>query len=330
MRTRILPVAAAGAGAAALIAPAHAQLFSQNFEADSTAQWTVNGGPSDELANFFFDYSTVGIPAAPNGIGTRGLKLQANLSSGIFGGFSVSPTGLDLMGDYTVTFDWWSNILGPFPEGAISPTQLSTFGVGTAGTTAQWPGGTQDSVWFGATGDGGSASDYRAYSTAAPSSYPAGSPVYAAPGGAINESNAYYSSFGGVSAPAAQLALFPQQSGVTRVGAAGMEWHEVVIAKSGDSVSWTIDGLLIATVDLTTVTLGGGNIFFGHSDTNATSTTDPNDEDLLFTLIDNVVVVPAPGAACGLALLGGLTALGRRGRETRAAGGITWSRICAP
>jgi hypothetical protein len=66
----------------------------------------------------------------------------------------------------------------------------------------------------------------------------------------------------------------------------------------------------MATIDLNTVTLGGGNIFFGHSDTNATSSTDPNDVHLLFTLIDNVRVVPEPGAL--VLLLGGALFARRR------------------
>lgn len=297
---------------------ASAQLFDENFEVNPAAGWTVNGGPSDELADFFFDYSTVGIPAAPSGVGTRGMKLQANLTNGIFSGFSVSPNGLNLSGDYTVSFDWWSNYTGPLNAPAIGATNLSTFGVGTAGTAAQWPGAgpDTDSVWFAATGDGGSASDYRAYSSAATTSYPSGSPVYAAPGGQINASDAYYAMFGNVTAPAAQVALFPQQSGSTPAGVAGMQWHQVEIEKAGDTVTWTVDGLLIATIDLNTVTLGGGNIFFGHSDTNAGSSTDPNDSALLFTLIDNVVVVPAPGAAAGLALMMmGCVAGSRRRRQ---------------
>ena len=57
----------------------------------------------DAAADFFFDYSSVGIPAAPNGAGTRGLKLQANLTNGIFSGMSVSPTGQNFTGDYRLT-----------------------------------------------------------------------------------------------------------------------------------------------------------------------------------------------------------------------------------
>lgn len=290
-------------------ATTHAGLYNQDFEIDSTATWTVNNGPSDFAANFFFDYSTVGIPAAPSGAGTRGMKLQANLSSGIFGGMSVSPTGQSFPGDYTVSFDWWANFNGPFPVGGSGSTNLSTFGIGTNGTTAQWAGSAQSSVWFAATGDGNSSSDWRAYSSAAGTSYPDGSSVY--PFATRNHNDPYFAGFGSNSAPAAQLALFPQQTGTTLVGSSGMEWHQVTIAKTGDTAVWRVDGLLMATIDLTTVTLSGNNIFFGHSDTNTTSSTDPFDADLLFTLIDNVHVVPEPGTLALLAI-GGLLAIRRR------------------
>jgi hypothetical protein len=298
-----------------LSASAGAAIYTADFEIDDTANWTVNNGPSDSAADFFFDYSTVGIPAAPGGAGTRGLKLQANQSAGVFGGMSVSLTNSDLPSAYTLKFDWWANVNGPFPVGGSGSTQLSTFGVGTAGTSVQWPGGTQDSVWFAATGDGNSASDWRAYSSAAATSYPDASPVYAA--GAVtgnrNQSNAYYSSFGAVSAPAAQTTLFSQQTGTTLVGSAGMEWHQVEINKTDTAITWFVDGLLIATIDPSTVSLGGNKFFFGHSDTNAGSSTDPNDGNLLFTLVDNVVVVPEPGTASVLGLAA-LFLLARRRR----------------
>jgi hypothetical protein len=105
-----------------------------------------------------------------------------------------------------------------------------------------------------------------------------------------------------VAAPAAQLMLFPQQTGTTLVGSAAMAWHQVEIEKLGTAATWKVDGTLIATIDLTTVTLSGGNIFFGHSDTNSTSSTDPNDVNLLFTLIDNIHVVPEPSGNLLLAI----------------------------
>jgi hypothetical protein len=238
--------------------------------------------------------------------------MQANQSSGVFGGMSVSPTGQSFgYANYRVEFDWWSSFNGPAPVGGSGSTQLSTFGIGTSGTTPQWPGGVQDSIWFGGTGDGNSSSDWRAYSPAAGTSYLPASGVYAAGTGtspdARNHLHPYYAGFGGVTAPAAQVTLFPQQSGATLVGSSAWEWHKVVIEKTGGNVTWTVDGTLIATVlagDDNVAT--GNNIFFGHSDTNATSSSDPNDVNLLFTLIDNVNVVPEPSALalCMVALIG--------------------------
>jgi hypothetical protein len=74
-----------------------APLYQNDFETDTTLSWTINKGPAttDEAHNFFSNYSDVGVPPAPHSgaLGTRGLKLQANQSSGVFGGMSVSPTG---------------------------------------------------------------------------------------------------------------------------------------------------------------------------------------------------------------------------------------------
>lgn len=300
--------------AAALMAStaSAAPLYSENFEVDPSGAWTQNKGPAttDSAVNYHFDYSTAGIPSAPNSGGTtRGLKLQANQSSGIFGGVSASPTGQSFSGDYKVRFDWWTNFNGPAPVGGSGSTQLSTFGIDTSGTTPQWPGGVQDSIWFGGTTDGNSSSDWRAYSPTAATSYVPGSGVYAAGTGtspdARNHLHPYYASFGGIAAPAAQTLLFPQQTGLSLVGSAPFEWHDVVIQKLAGSVTWTVDGVLIATVPAAHDTAAtGNNIFFGHSDTNGTSSTDPNDVNLLFTLIDNVRVeaVPEPSGASLLVL----------------------------
>lgn len=318
MKIAIGPIVALAVSAVAPFAVAAP--YANNFEVDTTANWAVNQGPAttDSAANFFFDYSSVGIPAAPSGAGTRGLKLQANQSAGVFGGVSVSPTGLDNTGTgYTLKFDWWANFNGPFPLGGSGSTQLSTYGVGTSGTIPQWPGATpQDSTWFAATVDGNSNSDWRAYSPTAATSYTGASGVYAAGNTDAdrNSSDAYYSGFGSVSAPAAQLALYPQQTGTTGVGSAGMEWHTVEIVKSATTVTWTVDGLLIATINVADDTAATGeNIFFGHADTNAGSSTDPEDVNLLFTLIDNVqVIVPEPTSLAAIAGLGGLAFVRRR------------------
>ena len=305
------------------------QLFSENFDTDVTSSWTVNNSAvTDDAADFFFDYGTVsGIPEAPHSAAgatpTRGLQLRANEFFNTFGGFSVSPTGLDLgTGDYALTFDWWANSIGPFPIGGSGSTQTSTFGVLSSGTAAEEFGTSSvDGVMFAATGDGNSGADYRAYSSQVNFSYQVGTPaagdpdlsmtngkpVYFAPdedpgagSNQRNNSNSYYSQFGGVTPPAAQTALFPQQTGTTNVGSVAFAWHAVEISKVGNVVTWTVDNLPIAQVDTTNFTTGsplgsslptaGTNITFGQHDVNASSSSDPDAASLLFTLIDNIQV----------------------------------------
>lgn len=313
MKVLCLGLACAAALGMASVGQA-APLYAQNFDVDDTANWTTNDPAlSDILVDYFYDYSAIGVPAAPGGASTRGLKMTANNSGGVFSGFSVSPTGKSFSGKYKVEFDMWQNYAGPVGPGGSGTTQLSTFGVGTSGTAAFWPGAAvKESVAFGATLDGGSATDYRAYSSASPTSYPAGNAVYQAPAGAINNSAAYYmTAFPAVSAPAAQLGLFPGQTGSTDAGEISFAWRHNVIDVSGGIATWSVDGLAIAKVPLAGLTLGGGNIFFGHSDTNASSSTDPNDTLLNVTLIDNVVVTPEP-TSLGLAALGLFGLVARR------------------
>lgn len=281
-----------------------ATLYSQDFNVDDTANWTVfpstGANATDTTADFFYDYSAIGVPAAPSGTGTRGLKMTANNTAGVFGGLTVSPNGQSFSGPYTVAFDMWQNYVGPLGPGGSGTTQFSQYGVGTAGTATQWIGATKDSVSFGTTLDGGSAIDYRAYSSAVSGSYPAGNAVYLSPGSTVNNSDAFYAAaFPGVSAPAAQLGLFAGQTGTTDAGETSFKWRRVTIDVAGGTAIWSIDGVALARVDLSTVTLGGANIFFGHSDTNAGKSTDVNNAALNVTLIDNVSVteyVPEPSS----------------------------------
>jgi hypothetical protein len=313
----ILCAASLAAGLALAANSFAAPLYVNDFDSDTTASWTVNNpGLSDILADFYYDYSAIGVPAAPGGATTRGLKMTANNSGGVFSGFSVSPTGQSFSGKYKVSFDIWQNYAGPLGPGGSGTTQLSTYGIGTSGSVAFWPAAAvKESVVFSSTLDGGSSSDFRVYSSAAPTSYPSGNAVYLSPGSTINNSGGYYTAaYLPQPAPAAQVLLFPGQTGSTDPGETSFAWRKVVIDVSGGFATWSIDGLPLGKVDLSTVTLGGGNILFGHSDTNATSSTDANDTLLNVTLIDNVVVVPEPTSLllCLVAALGGLASQRRR------------------
>ena len=282
-----------------LVSLSHAQTFFSD-SLDSAAGWTVNSSGTSDQAIFGFNYSSVGIPAAPNSGGTTsGLLLQANRSAGVQSGISVSPTGQSFSGDYQLRFDLWQNYngpLGPTAVGGSGSTQISGGGIGTAGTTPQWAGAVYDSIFFGATGDGGSSIDYRVYAKA--NTAPATSGFYAAGTSTTpdsrNNADPYYANFGGQAAPAEQAALFPQQTGTTQAGAQAFAWRDVAITKIGNTVTWDIDGKRIATVDASAITLGGGNILLNYYDINAGSSTDPNAGSLLFGLFDNVRVTAVP------------------------------------
>lgn len=318
--TKTLKLLSSGLLISALAGTASAAIYTEDFDVDNSANWQffssiagdTNGNNSGGEANFFFDYSTVGIAAAPNSNGTtRGMKLEANVpGTGIFSGMSASPLGQNFTGDYTLRFDMWMNTVGPFPAGGSGSTQLSNAGIG-GGPAVNWFGSSVPGVTVGATGDGGSANDYRIY-TASGSPMADTSGAYAAGNvaGVTNNTNAYYSGFQG-SVPGAQLALFPGQTGAPAVGTQSFAWRRWEVAKNGDVVTWSIDGLLIATVTKANL---NGNIYFGQSDINATSSTDPNARNLMFGLIDNIEVeaVPEPATMTVLAGAAALAALKRR------------------
>ncbi len=290
---------------------AQTQVYFENFDVDNTPNWIINPTPSgSNVANIFFDYSSVGIPPAPNSIGgtTRGLKLQAQLDAATAffpSGITVSPSGFNITDNFEMRFDFWLNYNGPLNGGGSGSTQIGGAGYGTAGDSAEVAGVGVDSVFVGASGDGsGTTADYRVYSPSRATSYldaalinpadPSSPTVYFA--GSRNNSATYYATnFLSQTAPAAQLALFPQQTGSTQPGSAGFKWHDVSLRKIANTITYSINGVLIATVDAREAgTLGGGNILFTHFDINATASTDPNAKFLAFTLFDNVRITNFP------------------------------------
>jgi hypothetical protein len=351
------PLAVVSCAAAAMLccapvlAPA-ATLFSDNFNLDSSASWTVNVAPaanaSLQSATFAWDYSGFGIPAAPGSSDTLGLRLRSNIPggaaapvttrpAGVTSGLSVSPTGMDFGASYHLSFYAWENFNGAANASGLADNGASEggthnvlFAVGTSGTvplvvgnTTLVSGGQMDGIAFATTGDGGITADYRAYLKSGTIAA-AGSGVYAA--NATANTAAYYTSISSLaphSAPAIQQALSTAeyagdaantQAGQTQAGAFGFAWHKVDIIKDGNIVSWTIDDTPIATADISSLgALGGNNIALGDSDVNATTTRHPA---LLFTLIDNltVTVVPEPSltALAGVGLAMCLARIRRR------------------
>jgi|GEM_PF-5430970 len=328
--------------------PSFGQLYSENFDdGNAVSRWTANAGigfddpiaaeqpmdtnfdtfpfpdvdgVNDDFSGFAFDYSAHGIPPAPNNSNpnsTIGLKLQASLFSNRLGGFSASPNGLNLTGDYSITFDYWGSSIGSFPLGGSSSTEMSTFGLLTAGTTSQSIL-SADGVFFGAVADGGSGADYRVYSTERNYSYQLFDPANPDPidehatyfAGTRNGTGQLYIDATGVGDPGGDGAFMVPQSvvdaganfgadltGPLFSGAAGFQWHEMEIRKVGAVIDWYMNGIKLISLDTTAwsdpdnlIEPGGGNISFGHNDINFGSPTNQPASDFLYTLIDNIEV----------------------------------------
>ena len=180
-----------------------AALYSENFDVDPTANWTIRQATSpDSFADFYFDYSTLGIPSAPNSIGgtTRGMRFLVNQSAGVQQGITAYPIGQGFIGNYRLRFDMWLNFNGPAPAGGSGSTQCGSFGIGATGGSVLWAGNSPNGVMFATTGEGGSSIDYRVYYNNL--LRPTADGVYAAGTAATanNNTDPYYAGFGGASA----------------------------------------------------------------------------------------------------------------------------------
>ncbi len=279
------------------------KLFSDRFDTDTSSNYAIVSTSSDAAAAFAFDYSALSIPSAPNTMDgtTQGLKLEANLDApGTTEGITLHTLS-QFSGDYVVTFDMWINANGPFPEGGSGSTEFLTAGVGGDGATVNFntggDSGTGSGGWTAVSGEGGSIRDYRAVKDASEQFAESGqfaAGTSSADGGAHNHLDAYYAGFGNVNVGA--LGQGGAQTGATKQGTVGMQWHAVEILVDADggtgaaaSARWSIDGLEIATLDAGnggffdaegTVALGYMDIFTSLSDNPAFS----------FGLIDNLMV----------------------------------------
>jgi hypothetical protein len=281
-----------------------AVLFTENFESDVSANWTTTAGPGTNVATFGYDYSVLGIPSPTGSGSTLGLRLQAN-TTGVttaqaITGLSTSPNGQSFTGDYVVRFHAWQNY------GGTGTTMMNTYTIGATGATSQRPGGTIEGVLFASTSDGGSAADYRAYGPGNLGVQITSAGTYAA--GSQNNSAAYYATVfpGGATSPAVQG---PVQT--SPAGTPAFTWQLVEITKLGDIVTWEVNDKLIATVNLSQqAALVGSNIALGESDINNSG---PSDANLVFGLIDNLVIetIPEPTSLSAVAL-GGLLVARRR------------------
>ena len=312
-----------------LVYPQQATMFADNFDGNTATNWTLNKSSSDTAITFNFDYSTLGIPSAPNSIGgsTRGVQMKANLTLVAPAAVSLSPTNQIFSGDYRVRFDAWINVNGPFPDGGLGSTEFLTAGVGTSGTRAEWTGNASaDGYYFSINGDGGSSdtttgtADLNAYAGATVQLVTTGDYWSGTDNSARGNGNVYYTTAfpNGAAAPAVQQTTYPQQSGSLNAGTFGLAWHDVIVSKRGSTVDWVMDGVRFATISNATFT--SSNVFVGFWDPFPSLS---SNNVINFGLVDNVrVESPAVAPAFSLQPVAQTVKLGTNVMFTAAASGL--------
>lgn len=126
------------------------------FQMNDANQWDVIQDP-DASAEFGFDYSIYGIPEAPGGNDTIGVRLAANIDSGVASAIAISPKDFEASGTYTVVADIWLNYYADF--GNVGTTE---FGGLFVGVDAVDSGSIFGTGILGNT-DGDTSIDYRMY-----------------------------------------------------------------------------------------------------------------------------------------------------------------------
>jgi hypothetical protein len=287
--------------------PGRAQvLFSEDFETDTSANWSVfdgsgNGTP-DFTAQFAFDYGTTKytftdertgvtvtntIPPAPNSAGgtTKGLKLTVNKNDDVeaTAGVSAYPKGKNFTGNYALRCDVWINYNGGV-GGGVGSTEFVTFGINHSGNEVNWTSGTAittgSGIWFATTGEGGAAADFRSYEFDGINPVLLGTPT-AGLIGADDGEQVFQDRF-----PYGQF----ETSGAT-----GKRWVEVEVAQRGGKIIWRINGFVLAE-RFNSAPFDAGTIMVGTMDV-FTSIANPKADN--FVIFDNVRVVnldaePAP------------------------------------
>jgi hypothetical protein len=245
-------------------------LFTENFNDGAAGSRWFNrsgrdGGAADFSINYAFDYSTLGIPAAPHGTDTLGAKLDVNLTNqGLASeaeGLNIYPTGRTFSGDFVLRFDAYARVAGGT---APATTEDLLGGVNATGTRANWfsfhgPG--TDGVFYGASADGGRnfKQDYTSYvghTTGDPTTFPLYDNLDPIP-----------------------QSIFPSSNGTP-----ANQWAGFEISQIESNMTWRLNGTALAMSD-GSLGFSSGNIFLGWQDLD--NTINPN----TFGIFDNVQVL---------------------------------------
>jgi len=269
-------------------------LLADDFDTNTSTNWNIFWGASDgtpdytvdfafdhRLTSYIFNGVTALIPPAPNSPdnSTRAVKLTVNGNDATAATAAVNlyPKNFSVGGNFSLKFDLWMQYPGN-AGGLVSTgsTQFAQCGINHFGTNVNWaaPSATaSDGLWFAVDGEGGVASDYRAYRGTNGTQVDLTGNLSASGLVATNNSAAVFQT------------LFPASRFET-AGAPGKNWVEVEIRQLNKTVAWLMNGTVVAQRTNTSA-FTNGTIMLGLMDP-FTSIANPARE--CFVLFDNVRV----------------------------------------
>lgn len=249
--------------------PTETVLFSDDFNTDSSASWTLRfsdtNSPAleDYTAVFGFDYSSQGIPPAPRSTSdTLGLLLTVNKNDGsaIAAGLNAYPNSQNFSGNYALRCDMYI-----MQNGSAGTTEYAMFGINHSGNATNWfrnsgtgvPAGlsTYDGLWAYVEADGAALGDYVL--NTGPATGSLNNPTVLSSRSASTLTDVFHrppwSSGSGAGAPGnAITSLTPS-------------WCEVEMSQINKIVTVKINNTVIMTTTNNTA-YTGGNVMLGYND----------------------------------------------------------------
>lgn len=226
---------------AATTASAQTTLFTDNFESDSSASYTVvDDGVPDGTQTFAFDYIAAGIPLAPRSTAgdTGGLRLTANDTLGSADAVTVFHNTPVVESHYRLTVDVFMNWN---PASTSGTTEFAHVGIGGDGATFNqvFLPISGSGAFLSFTGDGGSGSDYRWFRD------PLNTPPGDTSSTTLPNSHPSYLGHGSNNSGSFFQALFPSPPS-TIAGSPGNIWTtvEVDVDNNAGVISYYLDGVL--------------------------------------------------------------------------------------
>lgn len=258
-------------------------LYADSLDTDTSADWVTrfgaNNGIYDAEVNWAFDYSTIGVPPAPNSpLSSLGVFVQVNkLDATARGsaGINLYPAGRTFSGNYALRFDMLLNF------GTASTTEHALVGLNHSSertnrvTLSSNPEGLTrggDGLFVAIETDGSNNREWTAYSFPTPTS---------APTAITNRSAASLASV--ITAPPYAFAGSPGSG-----PASGKTWAEVELSQNNDVVTLKVNNNVIYSIENTSG-FNSGHVMIGMSDqfdSVGTGGTSGN-----FVIFDNVRVV---------------------------------------